>query len=55
MTTFEPMPPSKEKKRHEVHFTQAELKEFAKMAESEGRSLKNWMETRLRELLKKKK
>lgn len=49
------MPPSKDKKRCEVHFLPSEINEFAKMAKAEGRSLKNWMETRLRELLTVKK
>ena len=55
MSTLAEMPPSKEKKRHEVHFLPNEVKDFIKMADAEGRSLKNWMETRLRELLPKKK
>lgn len=55
MPTFELMPPSKDKKRNEVHFTAAEQKQFEALAKADGRSLKNWMETRLRELLPKQK
>jgi hypothetical protein len=48
------MPPRKDKKRKELHFTESELKQFKKMADADGRSLKGWMEMQLRKLLKKR-
>jgi hypothetical protein len=42
------MPPSKDKKRYEVHFDKDEQKRIEALAKRERRSIKNWMETIIR-------
>lgn len=39
------MPPSKDKKRFEVHLMPEIVKEFEKLSQKENRSIKNLMET----------
>lgn len=56
MSRFALMPPAKDKKRFEVHFTEKEIKEFEKVRKSYPRmSMKRLMETMLLECLEVKK
>lgn len=49
------MPPSKEKKRFEVHLMPDKAKDFERISKKENRSIKNLMETILLEYLEARK
>lgn len=49
------MPKSKETKRHEVHLMPDVIAELQKLADAANRSLKNYMETVLKEHVKEQK
>jgi predicted HicB family RNase H-like nuclease len=46
------MPPSKNKKRYEVHLDKKLAEKIEKLATKEGRSVKNWMELQILKKLK---
>jgi hypothetical protein len=55
MTYISAMPPSKEKKRFEVHLLPDAVKAFEKLAKDDKRSIKNYMEKILLDHLEQKK
>jgi hypothetical protein len=55
MVYLSEMPPSKEKKRFEVHLLPDAVKAFEKLAQQDKRSIKNYMEKILLDHLETKK
>lgn len=55
MTDIRIMPPSKDKKRFEVHLLADAVKAFEKLAKEDNRSIKNYMEKILLDHLEQKK